>query len=66
MNQKMASKLANSVRQVRTEHPQPPRSRNAAESSPAPASTAWQGDQSPQASVYQPWDNLHPKRVWPD
>lgn len=27
---------------------------------------AEQGDQAPPASLDRPWDNLHPKRIWPD
>lgn len=27
---------------------------------------AEQGDQSPPASLDRPWENLHPKRIWPD
>ena len=25
-----------------------------------------QGDQTPPASLDRPWENLHPKRIWPD
>lgn len=27
---------------------------------------AEQGDQTPPASLDRPWENLHPKRIWPD
>ncbi len=27
---------------------------------------AQQNDQSPPASLDQPWENLHPQRIWPD
>lgn len=27
---------------------------------------AEQSDQAPPASLDRPWDNLHPKRIWPD
>lgn len=27
---------------------------------------AEQGDQAPPASLDRPWENLHPKRIWPD
>lgn len=40
---------------ARTVHPAPP-----------PPRFAQQGDQSPPASLDQPWVNLHPERVWPD
>lgn len=27
---------------------------------------AEQGDQAPPASLDRPWENLHPRRIWPD
>lgn len=35
---------------------------------PAPGGRRFadQGDQTPPASLDRPWENLHPKRIWPD
>ena len=66
MNRKIASKLANSVRQARSERPHSPPSNREPDAVASRVHSARQDDQSPPASVYQPWDNLHPKRIWPD
>ena len=33
---------------------------------PAGKRFAEQADQAPPASLDRPWENLHPKRIWPD
>ncbi|PZP64490.1 MAG: hypothetical protein DI596_01865 [Azospira oryzae] len=48
-----------------------PQAPTAAETGPKPGPTpayrfARQSDQSPPPSLDQPWDNLHPERIWPD
>mgnify|MGYP000203293261 CR=1 FL=1 len=35
-------------------------------SQPAAGRFAEQNDQAPPASLDRPWENLHPKRIWPD
>lgn len=34
--------------------------------SPQTERFADQSDQAPRASLDRPWENLHPKRIWPD
>ena len=53
---KSADRAANQAARQRAENP-------GAESG---SRFAEQGDQAPPASLDRPWDNLHPKRIWPD
>ncbi len=68
MNKKMASKLVDSLRQVRENRPARPDADGASTRAPSPRNTrfARQTDQSPPLSLDRPWDNLHPERIWPD
>ena len=39
---------------------------DAASAEQRPGRFADQSDQAPPASLDRPWENLHPKRIWPD
>lgn len=66
-----ASKLAAGMRRARQSPPAPtPARAPVAAASPsrvAPRTRfARQADQSPPTNLDRPWDDLHPKRIWPD
>lgn len=67
-----AEKLAAGVRQARQLAPAPPATkpappaRRSAPAAPRRPAFARQEDQAPPASLDRPWDNLHPRRIWPD
>ena len=60
-----ASKLAAGIRQAKGQSSPAPENKSAAPSAPAPK-FARQANQSPPASLDDPWKNLHPQRIWPD
>jgi hypothetical protein len=73
----MSDKLAAGIRQARRrtagdggETPRPPARDKVAAAAPrgdSPRPTfARQSDQSPPPSLDDPWENLHPERIWPD
>lgn len=68
--QNITDKLAQGVRQAKhtvlgTGERSTPETQSVSQQA-QPECIARHSDQSPPESLYQPWTNLHPERIWPD